>query len=291
MNVQMHTSEDDQDALIDPRCATEQARLTEQSRLLTEAMGGVLAEQEALGQVDSVLDLACGPGEWALEVARLFPYMQVMGIDSCAQMLSYARALAHAEQSDQVCFTELDLRWPLPIEDEAFDLINGRLLVGILDQASWPHLLAEGYRLLKPGGIMRLSECEMVVSSSPALQHLHGLLYQALARAGRGFSVDGHSLGIVHRLGLLLHEAGFEQIQQRPFLLDTSARTLHYHQARRLTELTYELLKPALLKREVVDEQTFEQLFQQMQLDMLNPDFACVTFGLTVCGVKQQKHH
>ncbi len=284
--MSMHTYEESTDALIDPRRATEQVRQTEQSRLLTEAMGGVLAEQQEPGRVESVLDLACGSGEWVLEVARLFPSMQVTGIDSCAPMLSYARALARAEQSDQVCFTEMDLRWPLPIEDQTFDLINGRLLVGILDQASWPQLLAEGYRLLKPAGIMRLSEYEIVVSSSPALQRLHGLLCQALAQAGRGFSVDGHSLGIVHRLGLLLREAGFGQIQQRPFVLDTSASTPHSHQARRLTELTYELLKPALLKWGVVDEPTFEHLYRQMQLDLLNVDFACMTFGLTVWGTK-----
>ncbi len=34
-----------------------------------------------LSQVHLVLDLACGPGGWAIDVARAYPNIDVMGVD------------------------------------------------------------------------------------------------------------------------------------------------------------------------------------------------------------------
>uniref|UniRef100_UPI0035E452C3 class I SAM-dependent methyltransferase n=1 Tax=Thermogemmatispora sp. TaxID=1968838 RepID=UPI0035E452C3 len=58
------------------------------------------------------------------------------------------------------------LDWP----DASFDLINGRLLCGFMLPAAWPRLLAECHRLLKPGGIIRLTEVEPMLTISAAYE-------------------------------------------------------------------------------------------------------------------------
>jgi hypothetical protein len=52
----------------------EMVRLNTQANLVTNAMEGVLPEQDEqmLLGVHDVLDLACGPGEWVMRVAAAF---------------------------------------------------------------------------------------------------------------------------------------------------------------------------------------------------------------------------
>ena len=49
-----------------------------------------------------MLDLACGPGGWACEVARLYPQIDVIGVDISEKMMRYARAHAQAQRLDNV---------------------------------------------------------------------------------------------------------------------------------------------------------------------------------------------
>ena len=56
--------------------AAEMARLMLQDRLITQSMGGVLPEQTDLSQVRRVLDIACGPGGWLLDIIKQYPHMQ-----------------------------------------------------------------------------------------------------------------------------------------------------------------------------------------------------------------------
>src|SRR5690242_951895 len=62
------TSEKNQDGnyfIGDHENVTEMARLLRQDGMLTEGMGGLLAEREQeASAIHSLLDLACGPGGW-----------------------------------------------------------------------------------------------------------------------------------------------------------------------------------------------------------------------------------
>lgn len=267
------------------------ARLIEQDRLFTQTIGGLLSEQppDLLGDHAVVLDLACGPGTWACDLA--FAYRKheicVCGVDLSPSMVEYAWSTA--EVQGLLPFTDfsvMDVRQPLRFDDNLFDLVNGRFLMGFMDTVSWPNLLAECRRVLKPGGILRLTECEMGLSSSPALQQMASLLTHALWKQGRTFSADGQTLGIAHRLGKLLLDAGLERMQQRAFVLDTSSYCpLHYH-AVKVTDLTFTLLGPSLLASGLVEEETWQDLMHQMCIEMLQEDFTCISFGLTAWASK-----
>uniref|UniRef100_UPI0035E46575 class I SAM-dependent methyltransferase n=1 Tax=Thermogemmatispora sp. TaxID=1968838 RepID=UPI0035E46575 len=145
--------------VIDPENAGELARLMQQDRLLTEGMGGLLPEEGlSLPPQGRVLDLACGPGGWALELAFQYPRAEVIGVDISRQAIEYARAQAQSRGLENVHFAVMNVMERLDWPDASFDLINGRLLCGFMLPAAWPRLLAECHRLLKPGGIIRLTE-------------------------------------------------------------------------------------------------------------------------------------
>ena len=82
--------------VMDPESATEMARLMLQDRLVTEGMQGIFSERTDLDNIQAILDVGCGPGGWALDVAHTYPDRKVVGIDISQTMLDYAHAAAVA---------------------------------------------------------------------------------------------------------------------------------------------------------------------------------------------------
>src|SRR5262245_35040522 len=78
----------------------ELARLVEQERVFTKALGGLLPEHPDLDRflalLQRVLDVACGSGAWALSLAQAYPHLQVEGFDIDERMISYANTQARA---------------------------------------------------------------------------------------------------------------------------------------------------------------------------------------------------
>jgi len=274
--------------IIDIESAAETARLIEQDKLFTRAMGGLLPEQPAdrLATMSCLLDLACGPGGWATNVAYEYPELDVMGVDINPTMTHYASAVALSQGVKNASFEVMDIKKPLAFGTNTFDFVNARLMVGFMDRAAWSSVIVECLRILKPGGILRLTELEGVTSSSVALQHLTGYLYQVLSQQGRTFSVDGRSFGLVHMLGRLMQNAGFSQVERRAFTLDASSRSDLYYSTRKDYEVAYTLLKPYLIQTGIVDEATFDAEYNTTFLDMMSDDFTSVTFGFTTLSVK-----
>ncbi len=275
--------------VIDIEHPTETARLIEQSKLFTQAMGGPFPADLDLSGVRRVLDLGCGPGQWATDVAFLYPEWQVVGVDNNETMIGYAHARARVQGLPNVSFEEMDISEPFAFADASFEFIHARFLVGFQDKASWPLLLAECRRVLSPGGVLLLCEAEQAISSSPALQRLQGWLTQALYKQGRTFSVDGQTIGIVHLLKRLLSQAGFVELEQRPFLLDASVDAPLYASSLREFEITYALLQPYLVGSAVVDAATYDSTYQQMLFETQLDDFCCLAFGVSAWGCKSQE--
>ena len=91
-----------------------------------------------------VLDLACGPGEWALEVSREFPELSVTGVDLSEQMIRYARAQAQARNL-KTLFRIMDIL-QIPWEDfpdQSFDFINVRFITSLVPKHLLPALYHE----------------------------------------------------------------------------------------------------------------------------------------------------
>jgi ubiquinone/menaquinone biosynthesis C-methylase UbiE len=282
------SSPSDNTYIIDIESGAETARLIEQDKLFTQAMGGLFPEQADTlpDTISSLLDIACGPGGWATNVAYKYPHIEVMGIDINTTMIHYASAIAQARGIKNVSFEVMDAKKSLAFNADSFDFVNARLTFGFMDKMSWPPFIAECLRILKPGGILRLTELEFVTTNSLALQRLTGYLYQILSQQNRTFSVDGRSFGMIHMLDKLLRTAGFQKVEKRPFLLDASLGSDLYYSTRNDYEVAYALLRPYMIQSGIVDEATFDDAYNTTFLDMIHDDFASVTTGFTTWGMK-----
>ncbi|WP_376794163.1 class I SAM-dependent methyltransferase [Thermogemmatispora sp.] len=269
---------------IDADEAAELARLMQQDRLVTEAMGGLLPELETLPAEAQVLDLACGPGGWALELAFYYPQVEVIGVDLSPSVIEYANAQAQARHLANAHFTVMNILQPLAFADATFDLINARFLAGFMRPQDWPTLLAECRRLLKPGGVLRLTESEWGLTTSPATERYYALCSAALKRAGQSFSPDGRHLGITPVLAPLLRRAGFEDVRLRGGVLEWSSGTPQHYGTFKNIFVMFDLLKPFLVKTGVISREEVEPLYQQAVAEMQADDFWAVWFWLTAWG-------
>jgi ubiquinone/menaquinone biosynthesis C-methylase UbiE len=268
--------------------SVELGRLVLQDKIYTQAIGGLFPEID-LSEIRRVLDIACGPAGWAIDVAFEYPEMQVVGVDISENTINYNFAQARVRNLQNVTFEVMNAREPLAFQDHSFDLINGRLFVGFMDTDAWPKLLAECWRILRPGGIIRLTESENSISSSQACQDILTYFCEALTKLKRTYSVDGRSLGITHMLPRLLRGAGFQDIQGRAFYIDCSYSTPLHYSAFRNSEAGFALVKPFILQHANVTEEEYDRSYRQMLIDFQKEDFTSISFGLTVWARKAEE--
>ncbi len=262
----------------------EMARLHVQDSMLTSGMGGTLPEQTQRTRLQSILDVGCGTGGWLIEIAETFEGQgPLVGVDVSERVLAYARGQAEAHHvADRVEFRLMDVLQRLDFPDNAFDLVNERLGGSYLRTWDWPHLLAEFRRITKPGGVVRLTEGEIIVeSSSTALLQLNRLLVQALHQAGHFFEPVGHS--ITGQLPRLLRQHGFQQVQVRPHTLEcragTTLATSLFDDARHL----FQTVRPFLQKWIQLPED-YDAIYQRMLEEMQQDDFVAIWRLLTAWG-------
>src|SRR5262249_16870524 len=118
--------------VMDPESSAEMERLMDQDRLITASMGGIFPEQIDLRGVRLVVDLGCGPGGWALEVAGTHPEMKVVGVDISERSVAYAATQAEMRRLTNASFRTMDILKPLDFADDSFDLVNARTITGFM---------------------------------------------------------------------------------------------------------------------------------------------------------------
>ncbi len=274
--------------IFDSESASEMARLTHQGQLLTQAMGGPLAgiDRSDTAQWQQVLDIGCGPGDWVLDVAVELAAVEVAGIDISRLMVDYANTRARSQHLVNASFEVMDIRNPLEFPDETFDMVNVRYLFAVLRRDEWVPFLQECRRILRPGGLLRLTEpINLGLTSSPALGQLNTWFFQVLQRNGYCFSVDG-TVGLAHKLPRLLREAGCQSIQQIGHCLDFSGDTDAWTAIYRNLEVVHASALPLLVKAGVTSQEEAEAQYQSMLIELHADDFCGVWHYVSVQGTK-----
>lgn len=271
---------------VDAENMLEVARLVHQDRLFTSQMGTLFPERLDLSTVQTVLDIGCGPGGWVLDVAVSYPWMHLVGIDISPQMIKHARMLATAENVFNVEFVEMDAREPLRFSDASFDWINARFIHSFMRQEMWSPLLQECLRLLRPGGVLRLTELEGVFTNSVPIEKLNSYFGRAMYASGRGFSPVGRSSGITVVLKRFLADAGFHTLHHQAFGLDGSAQSQAAQRWKEDFLLLYYLLAPFLVATGVTTHQEMEELYAEAIHDLDEPTFCSMLYMLSVWGCK-----
>jgi len=280
-------SEASHNYVLDPESSAEMARLMLLDRLTTDGMHGIFPERIDLDSIQAILDIACGPGGWALDVAHTYPDKTVVGVDISTTMITYAQAQESAQRLSNVTFSVMNVLQPLKFETGMFDLVNIRFATGFVPRAQWSIFLQHCFRVLRPGGILRLTEGEMVgFTNGQVFEKMVSWVALALHNKGYGFSPDGSHLGIFPMQGLLLQKVGCADIQFMPHMLDFSPGTVLHESAYQNYMVLLALSKPALVREGIATEEQFDENYKLMLEEMLLPRFRGLSPILTVWGEK-----
>lgn len=277
---------------IDAESAAEMARLLDQDVLVTRSMGGLFPEHtdnDTLEGIHDILDVASGPGGWALNVAWEYPDAEVTGIDISEMMVNYAQAHSVARRLPNAHFKVMDALKPLDFPDASFDLVNARALVGVMTPQTWPQLVREMVRVCRPGGTIRLTEFEMPMTNSPAFEEISSLVLSTIQKIGRTYSPDGRYFLVTPMLRSLLHNAGCVDVQIKPHVIDFSSGTEAHDGYTQDFILAFGLLLPFLLQieeklKQGVKKETFERTLHKMMGEMEADTFCAFLYGVTVWG-------
>jgi demethylmenaquinone methyltransferase/2-methoxy-6-polyprenyl-1,4-benzoquinol methylase len=133
------------------------------------------ADRAELRPGDSALDVCCGTGDFALELAeRVGPEGTVIGCDFSESMLDLARQKA-SERGAAVTFEWADAL-ALPYESESFDAVT--VGFGVRNLADLDAGIIELTRVLKPGG--RLVILEITTPTRPPLSTFFALWFDRI---------------------------------------------------------------------------------------------------------------
>ncbi|HEY4035721.1 MAG TPA: methyltransferase domain-containing protein [Ktedonobacteraceae bacterium] len=269
----------------DRKSKKELTRLALQDQRLTAAMGGVLPEQPDPTVFHRVLDVGCGTGGWLIEAAQTYPAMSLVGIDISQRMIEYASAQAKAHQvNDRVTFHVMDALRPLDFPVASFDLANARYSTSYLRTWDWPELLSELLRVTCPGGVIRVTESEVILqSNSSALTRLFEMLQFALFRAAHLF--EDASTGLTSHLTPLFYQYGCEQVQTKTYTTECRVGTVEVQELYENLKLFFQTIRPFLQKWGHITND-YEVIYQQALREMLQPDFLAVGTTHTVWGTK-----
>jgi ubiquinone/menaquinone biosynthesis C-methylase UbiE len=189
------------------------------------------------------LDLGCGPrGMLDLLSIRVGPAGRVVGLDADAVFLDHARQHANSRGFVNVEFVPGDvLRTGLPAA--SFDLVHTRFVASTIGNAEG--LLEECARLTRPGGCVAFQEADMSTLNCypqhPSWERLKGAFTEVFPYiAGKTWSA--------HDMYRMLRQAGFENVQYRPFTVGfrSSDPMADYLPA------TMESVRSALLERRLI---------------------------------------
>jgi ubiquinone/menaquinone biosynthesis C-methylase UbiE len=187
-------------------------RLDFQHYMLRYALRGNYAAP--LNRPLSILDVGCGTGRWAMEMASIFPDANVVGTDLVLPKADGNASLGAGlvARPENVTFVQGNVLEGLPFAEGSFDFVHMRLLLFAIPADRWPQVTRELVRVTRPGGWVESVETGAQQNGGPAMDQLVAWITQASVRRGVDPSLGPH-------VGELLAAAGLVDLQRRDVAL------------------------------------------------------------------------
>jgi len=163
--------------------ATEQGELPQEALLASLGCGNPVAVAD-LHPGETVLDLGSGGGiDVLLSARRVGPDGFAYGVDMTEEMLDLARANAAKAAATNVAFLQGTIE-DLPLPDASVDVVISNCVINL--STDKPRVLAEMFRVLRPGGRIGVSdvvaEDQLSVEDRAARGSYAGCIAGALSR-------------------------------------------------------------------------------------------------------------
>lgn len=201
-----------------PKDDKEVQRLDFQHYMLRYLLRGNFATP--LKHPTTILDVGCGTGRWAAEMATVFPHANVIGIDLVPPPMEKVNPVTGAMdiRPDNFAFVQSNVLDGLPFADGSFDFTHMRLLVFALPKDRWQDVANELYRVTRPGGWVEWLEGGIATQlPGPACERLNQFANEAAQRRG----IDP---SYVFRIGEFLQRAGLVNVKSRDIILPAGVR-------------------------------------------------------------------
>jgi len=155
----------------------------------------------------SVLDVGCGVGSIALDLAPSVAPGRIVGVDADPEQIDVARASAAARRIDNAEFAVASV-YELPFADATFDAVYANAVLMYLSDRL--RALVGLRRVLRPGGIAAVSDDDLgtvvITPERPELELAPILFERAVEHEGGNTRYSRH-------LRTLMLEAGFTRTQ------------------------------------------------------------------------------
>lgn len=262
----------------------EVARLLNQHFLFTMCLGGLFPEHLSLTGVRDVLDVACGPGRWAGDVARLLPWANVVGVDISRAMIETARLYAQNAAHLNTTFLEMDVREGLHFPGASFHVVHAQLLNSFLFPSEWPTFLKRCLHVLTVGGCLLVTEWEKIGTTSQAVKHLLEWVCVALRRRGQCSTLPQSTLTPL--LPNYLTDVGYSSVEQHLSALDCSYGTQAHPYFVEDVLFLFRALRGLLIATGVASAEEVDHLLLQAQTEVQLEDFRAWMYLSSVWGRK-----
>lgn len=257
--------------------------------LLRLQQGMIFPAQLDLSHVQHVLDINSGDGTWAIAVAQTYPQFIITALETQPTLLHRAQIAARTSGISSIHFIQAATQPPFTLPASSFDLINLRFMAGFTAISNWQTLTEESLRLLRPGGILMLTDSDKPVTSGVATIQLTDMLARLLWQANHNlFQPTQHSQGILITplLTHLLRTLGCENIQHHDYVTNFASEMPAHITIVNEFNRVYQELQPIFVQRNITTADEVTQLYQQMQREMQEADFCGIGFYLTAWGQK-----
>jgi len=186
-----------------PNDQSEVNRLDLQHFMLKMALGGNITAP--VKRPLSILDVGCGTGRWACELAEEYPQTNVVGVDITNSVQN---------MPDNFTFVSGNILDRLPFADATFDYVHMRFLALAIPITKWPTAIQEMLRVTQIGGWIELVEFNTPAGGGPAFERIQSYWHQLADKFGMSNTAGT-------QIAPLLRDAGLSNVRDRAVVINT----------------------------------------------------------------------